>query len=513
MLKSFLAVNSFILSFTLAVFQPVKAFEVLQETVTITPVSQFSDVQFTDWAFVSLQSLVEKYSCITGYPDHLFRGNRVMTRYEFAAGLNTCISRISQQFGSQLSQIAPEDVTTIKRLEYEFATELATIENRVENLEVNSAVLRSQQFSTTTKVSTSVVVLASGITGDSADADPETSIDSNLALNYRTRLNLISSFTGQDRLLVRLQSANRVPNFNGASATNMTRQSFEVGNSDSSLNLNLLEYRFPVAENLNFYLYGNAASHHYYATVVNPDFASFGGAKGSPSRFSERNPIYRIGFMSPAGVAAVYNNRTIRLDVGYLAENTETGVEGLFGGNYSALAQFSFKPSPNTEFGLTYIRSYVPDGNLLHRTGSDFANIPFGAGVPLMVNAYGVQALWRITPKMAVSSWIGYMNAERVDGVNGNANIINYAVNLAFPDLFKEKAVGGIGFGMPPKVTNNTINSREDRGTGLHFEAFYQYPLTENITIIPGIIYLTQPNHNDVNGDIFFGNIRTVFNF
>ncbi|MBD2248846.1 hypothetical protein [Nostoc sp. FACHB-888] len=39
-----MAVNSFILSFTLAVFQPVKAFEGLQETVTITPVSQFSDV-------------------------------------------------------------------------------------------------------------------------------------------------------------------------------------------------------------------------------------------------------------------------------------------------------------------------------------------------------------------------------------------------------------------------------------------------------------------------------------
>ncbi|QMS92318.1 iron uptake porin [Nostoc edaphicum CCNP1411] len=490
-----------------------KAFEALQETVMITPVSQFSDVQFTDWAFVALQSLVEKYSCITGYPDKTFKGNQILTRYEFAAGLSTCISTINQQFGSQLSKTAPEDVTTIKKLQYEFATELAALENRVENLEVNSAVLRSQQFSTTTRLSGSFVAVASGITGDSADGDRETNINSNLALNYRARLNLITSFTGQDRLLVRLQSANRVPNFNGASATNMTRQSFEVGNSDSSMNLNLLEYRFPVAENLNFYIYGNAASHHYYATVVNPDFASFGGAKGSPSRFSERNPIYRIGFISPAGVAAVYNNKTIRLDVGYLAENAETGNEGLFGGNYSALAQLSFKPSPNTEFGLAYVRSYVPDGNLLHRTGSNFANIPFGTGVPLIVNAYGVQALWRITPKIAVSSWVGYMNAERVDGVNGNANIINYAVNLAFPDLFTEKAVGGIGFGMPPKVMTNTINNREDKVTGLHFEAFYQYPLTENITVIPGIIYLTQPNHNDVNGDILFGSIRTVFSF
>lgn len=39
----------------------------------VTSVSQLSDVQPTDWVFQALQSLVERYGCIAGYPDGTFR--------------------------------------------------------------------------------------------------------------------------------------------------------------------------------------------------------------------------------------------------------------------------------------------------------------------------------------------------------------------------------------------------------------------------------------------------------
>lgn len=52
----------------------------------VTSVSQFSDVQPTDWALLALQSLVERYGCIAGYPNSIYRGNRAITRYKFAAG-------------------------------------------------------------------------------------------------------------------------------------------------------------------------------------------------------------------------------------------------------------------------------------------------------------------------------------------------------------------------------------------------------------------------------------------
>src|SRR6476661_1699134 len=62
-----------------------------EDAAQVTSVSQLSDVRPTDWAFQALQSLVERYGCIAGYPDGTFRGNRAMTRYEFAAGLNACL--------------------------------------------------------------------------------------------------------------------------------------------------------------------------------------------------------------------------------------------------------------------------------------------------------------------------------------------------------------------------------------------------------------------------------------
>ena len=62
----------------------------------VTSVSQFSDVQPTDWAFQALQSLVERYGCIAGYPNGTYRGNRALTRYEFAAGLNACLRQIEK---------------------------------------------------------------------------------------------------------------------------------------------------------------------------------------------------------------------------------------------------------------------------------------------------------------------------------------------------------------------------------------------------------------------------------
>ena len=49
----------------------------------VTSVTQFTDVQPNDWAYQALQSLVERYGCIVGYPDQTYRGNRPLSRYEF----------------------------------------------------------------------------------------------------------------------------------------------------------------------------------------------------------------------------------------------------------------------------------------------------------------------------------------------------------------------------------------------------------------------------------------------
>jgi len=69
----------------------------------VTSVSQLSDVKPTDWAFTALQSLVERYGCIAGYPDRTFRGKQATSRYEFAAGLNACLDKINEIISAGLA--------------------------------------------------------------------------------------------------------------------------------------------------------------------------------------------------------------------------------------------------------------------------------------------------------------------------------------------------------------------------------------------------------------------------
>ena len=40
----------------------------------VTSITQFSDVQPTDWAYQALSNLIERYGCVAGYPNGTYRG-------------------------------------------------------------------------------------------------------------------------------------------------------------------------------------------------------------------------------------------------------------------------------------------------------------------------------------------------------------------------------------------------------------------------------------------------------
>ncbi|GAB1538368.1 hypothetical protein NUACC21_10280 [Scytonema sp. NUACC21] len=172
-------------------------FQASEAVAQVTSVSQLSDVQPTDWAFQALQSLVERYGCIAGYPNGTYRGNRALTRYEFAAGLNACLDRVNELIATSTADLVrKEDLNTLQRLQEEFAQELATLRGRVDALEARTAELEANQFSTTTKLSGEAIIAGVGATGGAPDND-----DPNIILVNRVRLNLNTSFTGKDLLI------------------------------------------------------------------------------------------------------------------------------------------------------------------------------------------------------------------------------------------------------------------------------------------------------------------------
>ena len=475
----------------------------------VTSVSQLSDVRPTDWAFGALQSLVERYGCIAGYPDGTYRGNRALTRYEFAAGLNACLDQVTKQIGSSTANfVTKEDLAILQRLQEEFAAELATLRGRVDALSARTSELEANQFSTTTKLNAETIFAVSDTFGKGAVGDDKTTTN----LGYRVRLNFDTSFTGTDRLRTRLQARNSA-RYDRTTGTPMTRTNFD-GDRGSQIVLDKLSYQFLIGNSTTVELGATGLTSDDVAPLINPYFDS--AAQGALSRFGAFNPaIYNTPGETGIAINHQFSDR-LNLTLSYLANNAadSTKGNGIFNGSYGAIAQLTYSPSSNLDLALSYVRSYSRknDVDLSLGTGSNNANQPFNQSAT-RGNHYGVQASWRPSSRFALSGWAGYVDAQQLSGGDAKAGIWNGGVTFAFPDLFGEGNVGGLIVGVPPKVTRNDIKENKDNATSLHVEALYRIQVSDFISVTPGVYLITNTDHNKDNGTTWVGVLRTSFNF
>ncbi|MEH2108671.1 iron uptake porin [Nostoc sp.] len=507
----------------LAPFATVKAEDSLQQvsqyaqldSAPVTSVNQLSDVQLTDWAFQALQSLVERYGCIAGYPDGTFKGNRAMTRFEFATALNVCLDKVKQRIDAAdiTEMVNKGDLTTLQKLQEEFVTELATLRGRVDTLEPHTNQLEKQQFSTTTKLEGQLIIAVTDAFGDASRSG--NGDDSNLAFSSRLRLNFKANFIKpkgkfpKDELLVRIQASNVI---NPIAPGNDARLSFQSGsNSTNDVFVSKLQYSYEPSEQVKILVATGSNTYFDDWDVINPLKSD---ADGAISRYGRYSPIFRLG--GDTGIGVTYKpNRNIKVEMAYLAKNTNNPASGLFNGGYGALAQIVFYPNQkdtDTKIAFTYVNAYNDNG-LGHNTGSLASNL---GGREVSSNSYGIETNVKVSNGFQLGGWLAYTNARALSGeVKGDADIWSWAVTLAFPDLGKKGNLGGIIVGMQPKLTGSSAElsglPRRDPDTGFHIEGFYQYQINDNISITPGLIWLTAPNHNEQNGDIFVGVVRTTF--
>ncbi|MBD2465817.1 iron uptake porin [Oscillatoria sp. FACHB-1407] len=474
----------------------------------VTSVSQLSDVQPTDWAFQALQSLVERYGCIAGYPDGTYRGNRAMTRYEFAAGMNACLDRVNELIAAGLADaVTREDLATLQRLQEEFAAELATLRGRVDALEARTAELEANQFSTTTVLRGRTIFAVSDIFGgENLGVDDA----NNAVFQSRVRLNFDTSFTGEDRLRARLQAGNfegfnNVPSsaFIGgpSSVTTQTEYSFQTNTPSYEVRISRLEYYFPLGENVTVYLGARGESISDIVTSVSP----FDDPEQGSLSYFGYNPIYDIGAQGIGAGATIDFTDNIQLGFGYLTDdgNDPDEKEGLFNGDYTAFGQLTLTPGDLT-VALTYANSYLT---------ADSA----GTGGSTVLNAYGVSANFSLNDTIQIGGWISYIDSSIFTGATGEGEGWTYAGTLGFADLGREGSLLGFIVGVPPRQAfletfgpGGTV-TQED--AALHVEGFYRYPLTDNISITPGVIWLMDPGNENDNDDIVIGVVRTSFSF
>jgi len=497
----------------------------------VTNVNQLRDVSPTDWAYEALRSLVDRYGCLAGFPNQTYRGNQSLTRYEFAAGLNSCLNQIERLIASTASSVNPEDIEAINQLSQEFEAELATLGGRVDELESRTAVLEDGQFSTTTKlVGQSIFGVASVVSGSNGGED----IDKVPVFGHRTRLELETSFSGDDLLFTRLSTGN-FPEFSETTGTLQGEIAFAEP-ADNSLGLEVLFYDRAIGENTHVLLGAVGLAADDIANTLS--VLDGDGASGAISAFGTRSPIYSPPGETGLGLIHSFGDK-LELSAGYLAgeaSDPNSGA-GLFNGSYSALGQLTITPFEKLGIALTYVNAYNQSDT---GVGSDLSNIKsfttagedadplvpgvFAGGVPTSSNSYGAQFSYALSDRIVIGAWGGLSKVRTLDAVNvdgqivgrGSQDIWNWAATLAFPDLGKEGSMGGIIVGMEPWVSSSSIDTPgfgEDEEKSLHAEAFYQYQLNDNIAITPGIIYVNKPDNNDANDDLFIGALRTTFSF
>ncbi|PWL21354.1 MAG: porin [Synechococcus sp. XM-24] len=464
----------------------------------VTSITQFSDVQPTDWAYQALSNLIERYGCVAGYPNGTYRGNRAMTRYEAAALLNACLDRIT------------EVTDELKRLMKEFERELAILKGRVDGLEARVGELEATQFSTTTKLrgKADFVVGGGTYTGDTSGLTTSSGKYNGqdvVTFNYRLTLNLDTSFTGKDLLYTRLRSGNFNTNFFSGKGYTGNQTMLDVAKETGDiLTVDKLWYQFPVGNELQFWV-GPLIENYYMLgstpSIYRPILKQFklGGYYG----------VYGASTSPGAGVSwkQAYKGRgkpRFSVSANYTANNGGKGDGGI-GTDQSKgkfLAQAGYG---SNDWNLTAAYAYIQKGATVGYGTPLGANTTVVGGGNQSVsrgfdsaNAVALNAWWQPQNRgwiPAVSAGWGltaYDSSKTEFGTGEKFQSQDWLVGLSWKDAFVKGNLLGFAIGQPQFETLRSGNTTPQDGN-YAMELYYQYAVSDNVTVTPAVFYLSRP--------------------
>lgn len=491
--------------------QPLRS-EAGEPPLTIPAVQSLSDVEPGHWALGALQALNDRYGCLVGEGDGRFRGDRSLTRFEFAAAVTACLDRLQADLKSRRDRfLSQDDALLIQRLQNEFGAELSQTRRRIADLSDRVQFLRDRQFAPMTVLGGEVVF---GLAGATADHPPGQNQDTSIVFTHLTRLQLVSSFSGKDRLRLQLSTGNFANDgFAGRQAlgTDMARLAYQT-NLDNKLNLDLLDYRVAAFGDRAVLIFRPVGFDLSSVLTANSPF--FDTGRGALSRFAEASPVFKLGALDAGlGFDGLLTDK-LRLQFAYGTRTSADPSQGITGADHSAIGvQLLVKPAPHILAGLAYVNAYAADGRLDTFTGSLNADLSGGLGSPAQINAISGTLQWRFAENLTFATWGGWIWTDYIDR-SASAEATTYAFSVALSDPFgRDGDVLALIFGQPPRLVAGTGGIQADRDTSFHIELFYRLKLNDHISITPGFFVITNPEHNADNSAIWVGTIRTTFRF
>ncbi len=460
----------------------------------ITSISQFSDVQPTDWAYQALSSLVERYGCVNGTASGSFEGNRAMTRYEAAALLNACLDNVTEVSDSG------------RRLVKEFAPELATIRGRIDGLEAKVGEFGASQFSTTTKLRGKAVFNMGAVDRDGAT-------DEATVFNYVYQLNLNTSFTGSDLLYTRIKTGNGSGPF--ASKTYGTYLVANNGNSDA-LKVDKLWYQFPVGENFKFWVGPKIENYYMLASapsIYKPVLKQFALGGNGATYGASTSP----GF----GVAWIQNvdpgEPRFAVSTNYAAKNGASADDekGLFDDKSKSnwLTKVEYGSSRWQVSAAMAVKQCDDDGGNCFDGGSYYST-DAGKNRTGDSTNIGLRAYWKPDETGVIPSIsVGYDIANVDDATaGGTEETAQWMVGLGWKDVFVDGNSAGIAFGQRQYATEIKGGGDDDADDNFMWEAYYTFKVSDNISITPAVFGGTDTK-NGTDDDLSGAVVQTTFRF
>ena len=536
--------------------QDTDAFRAWQSQNQVTSVSQFSDVQPTDWAYQALSNLVERYGCVAGYPDGTFKGKQALSRFEAAALLNACLDRVT------------EVTDELRRLQKEFEQELAVLKGRVDGLEAKVGKLEATQFSTTTKLQGEATFVLGGSDYNQTSGTPLTGSNAKYTdggygattLNYDVRLNLSTSFTGKDLLYTRLRAGNFGSNaFNGSDSFNLMRlDTSSFANVADSTGTNVRTNDLVYIDRL------------YYRFPLNKEFTAVIGAKGRNTEFLAIQPsFYSAGILdafTTHGAPGTYNKATgsvagviwkqtvakgqpyLGASLNYVAVNGANGNPGPAalgtansgGGLFGDFSQANLTAQIGVaapQWALAAAYRYGSCGQAESRNGTINAagslpcSSPLSSTVSNVANSnnLGLTAAWQPSqggtwiPSVSLGWGYSSITPSEVTSVTGsNINKVNnvsasqsWTIGFQWTDAFVKGNSAGFAFGQPSFATA-LVNGDTPNDAGYAWEWWYKFQVTDKISVTPALFYLSNPGGQALQStpvSVFGGLIQTRFRF
>ena len=457
-----------------------------------TSVTQFSDVQPSDWAYQALSNLVERYGCVAGYPNGTYGGGKAMTRYEAAALLNACLDRVT------------EVTDELQRLSKEFSEELLVIRGRVDKLEAQVGQLQATQFSTTSKLRGEATFVLGGVEG--ARLANGTNVG-NTAFNYDVRLNFDTSFTGKDLLKTRLRSGNFSSQPFGSSSS-----LFKLDKAESYANqvqLDRLYYQFP-ALTKGLTLTAGALVRNtemsWVPTAYKSDILDFFSVAGAPGVY---NKATGSGFGAQWAQPTKKGKGGFVAGINYVAQNGSDSSKGEFdeSGALNTLAQIGYRAP---QYGIAFGYRYGTEGTRV-RTFNGVAGNAGTLAANQTSNGYALNAYWQ--PKKAgivpsISGAYGWNTVEGPATPRAATKSQTWFAGVQWADVFAKGNAAGFAIGAPGNAASLAADQK-----AIMWEAFYRYKVSDAISVTPAVFYVSNNQGLKQASDNYGGVIQTTFRF